>query len=95
MERDRGDSAKDLFQPLRPATGTKLILAATIGPFAWVVAWVVAAWLIYRSDAIELGLVITIACFLLAIPVLGLLVWGRNREERRFERGEDLIEDRP
>jgi hypothetical protein len=80
------DAAKDLFRPLRPATGTKLVLAAVIGPIAWVIAWLVAAWLIYRTDAIEFGLLVTIASFLIALPVLGLLAWGRNREERRFER---------
>ena len=77
---------KDLFEPLRPARGTKLILAAVIGPIAWVVAWIVAAWLIVRTDAIELGLLVTIASFLIAVPILCLLAWGRNREQRRFER---------
>jgi hypothetical protein len=95
MARKRGDAEQDLFQPLRPAKGTKLVLAAVIGPAAWVVAWLVAAWLIYRSDAIELGLVITVAGFVFAVPVLGLLAWGRNREERRFEQAGGRFEDRP
>lgn len=90
----RGDDERDLFRPLRPATGTKLVFAAVIGPVAWVVAWLVAAWLIYRSDAIELGLLVTVVSFLLAVPVLGLLAWARDREERRFER-ERRREDRP
>jgi hypothetical protein len=85
MARDH-DAERDLFEPLRPAKGTKLVLAAVIGPIAWVVAWLIAAWLIYRTDAIEFGLLVTIASFLIALPVLGLLAWGRNREERRFER---------
>jgi hypothetical protein len=85
MVRPRGEPEHDLFQPLRPAKGTKLILAAIIGPIAWVVAWLVAAWLIYKSDAIEFGLMVTIGSFLFAVPVLGLLSWGRYREERRFE----------
>src|SRR5918997_5067105 len=93
MARELGDTERDLFQPLRPAKGTKLILAAVIGPVAWVIAWLVAAWLIERSDAIEFGLLVTIASFLFAVPVLGLLAWGRAREERRFEQARDRRED--
>jgi hypothetical protein len=85
MARDRGDAERNLFQPLRPAKGTKLVLAVVIGPVAWVFAWLVAAWLISRSDLIEFGLLVTIGSFLFAFPVLGLLTWGRTREERRFE----------
>src|ERR671925_1358104 len=85
MASDRRDAERDLFQPLRPAKGTKLVLAAVIGPIAWVIAWLVAAWLIYRSDAIEFGLLMTLGSFLFAVPVLGLLALGRRREERHFE----------
>jgi membrane protein DedA with SNARE-associated domain len=88
------DHQHDLFEPLRPASGTKLVLAAVIGPIAWVIAWMVAAWLIVHTDAIELGLLITIASFLIAVPILGLLAWGRNREERRFELDGARREDR-
>jgi hypothetical protein len=84
--RHHHDAEQDLFQPLRPAKGTKLVLAAVIGPLAWVIAWLVAAYLIYRTDAIEFGLAVTIASFLIAFPVLGLLAWGRRRGERRYER---------
>jgi hypothetical protein len=85
MAWEPGDAEQDLFRPLRPAKGTKLVLAAVIGPVAWVIAWLVAAWLIYRDDAIELGLLVTLGSFLFAVPVLGLLAWGRAREERRFD----------
>jgi hypothetical protein len=94
MAREAGDTEQDLFQPLRPAKGTNLVLAAVIGPIAWVIAWMVAAWLIYRNDLIEFGLLVTIASFLFAVPVLGLLAWGRTREERRFERAERRFEHR-
>ena len=89
MARDRGDAERDLFRPLRPAKGTKLILAAVIGPVAWVIAWLVAAWLIERTNAIEFGLLVTLGSFLFAAPVLGLLYWGRCREERRFDQARD------
>jgi hypothetical protein len=94
MAREAGDTKQDLFQPLRPAKGTKLVLAAVIGPIAWVIAWMVAAWLIYRNDLIEFGLLVTIASFLFAVPVLGLLAWGRTREERRFEQAGRRVEHR-
>jgi hypothetical protein len=94
MARELGDAERDHFRPLRPAKGTKLVLAAVIGPVAWVIAWLVAAWLIERSDAIEFGLLVTVASFLFAVPVLGLLAWGRAREERRFEEATQRIEDR-
>jgi hypothetical protein len=94
MARQLDDTERDLFQPLRPAGGTKLVLAALIGPVAWVIAWLVAAWLIEHSNAIEFGLLVTIGSFLFAAPVLGLLAWGRAREERRFEQARDSIEDR-
>jgi hypothetical protein len=77
---------RDLLQPLRPAEGTKIVLAAIVGSVFWVVAWLVAAWIITRTVAIEDGLLITVAAFLIAVPVLGLLAWGRRREEQRFER---------
>jgi hypothetical protein len=53
MARELREAERDLFQPLRPAKGTKLALAAVIGPAAWVIAWLVAAWLIEHTDAIE------------------------------------------
>ena len=94
MRRKLGDTEQDLFQPLRPAKGTKLALAAVIGPIAWVIAWLVAAWLIEHSDAIEYGLLVTLGSFLFAVPVLGLLAWGRTREERRFEQARHRSDDR-
>ena len=93
MAREARNAEQDLFRPLRPAKGTKLVLAAVIGPVAWVIAWLVAAWLIERSDAIEFGLLLTLGSFLFAVPVLGLLAWGRAREERRFERTRGRVDD--
>src|SRR3954453_13451492 len=71
MGRPLGDTEQDLFTPLRPAKGTKLVAAALVGPVAWVIAWLVAAWLIYTSDTIGFGLLGTIGSFLFALPVLG------------------------
>jgi hypothetical protein len=94
MAPERRDAEQDLFRPLRPAKGAKLMAAVVIGPVAWVIAWLVAAWLIYRSDLIEFGLLVTAASFVFAFLVLGLLAWGRSREERQFEQSGRRVEDR-
>jgi hypothetical protein len=78
---------EDPFRPLRPAAGPKLIAAIVIGPMLWVVAVVVAAWLLDQTNAIELGLLITAASIVLAMIVLSLLRLARRREERRYADG--------
>ncbi len=69
---------------MRPASGPKLIAALVLGPIMWVVALMVASWLLDRTDAIELGLLLVAGSFLLAVVVLSLLRLGRRREERRY-----------
>jgi hypothetical protein len=72
------------FRPLRPASGPKLIAALVLGPVLWVVALLLASWLLDRTNAIEIGLLITAASFVFAAVVLSLLRVGRRREERRY-----------
>ena len=72
------------FRPLRPASRPKLIAAIVLGPVLWLVALSVAAWLLARTDAIEIGLLVTAASFVIAAVVLSLLRLGRGREERRY-----------
>jgi hypothetical protein len=72
------------FRPLRPASRPRLILAIVFGPVAWLVALDVACVLLARTDAIEAGLAISLASFVVAAIVLGLLRVGRAREERRY-----------
>ena len=55
-----------------------------IGPILWVAALLLASWLLDRTNAIELGLLITAASFVFAAVVLSLLRLGRRREERRY-----------
>ena len=69
---------------MRPASGPKLIAALVLGPILWLVALMVASWLLDRSNAIVLGLLITAASFVFAAVVLSLLRLGRRREERRY-----------
>jgi TRAP-type mannitol/chloroaromatic compound transport system permease large subunit len=72
------------FQPLRPASRPKLIAAIVLGPVAWLVVLVIAAWLISFTDAIEFGLLVAAGAFVLAAIVLSVLRLGRRREERRY-----------
>jgi hypothetical protein len=69
---------------MRPASGPKLIAALVFGPILWLAALVVASWMLDRTDAIELGLLVAAAAFLFAAVVLSLLRLGRRREERRY-----------
>lgn len=69
---------------MRPASRPQLIAAFVLGPILWLVALLVASWLLDRTDAIELGLLLTAAAFLFAAVVLSLLRLGRRREERRY-----------
>jgi hypothetical protein len=72
------------FVPLRPAPRGRLILRAVIGPLAWLVALLVAAIVLHRTRAIELGMLIAFVCLALSMIVLLLLRGGRNREQRRY-----------
>ena len=80
-----GDQQYDArFRPLRPASRPTVIATIVVGPVMWLVAGGVAAYLIERTDAIELGLLVAFASFVVAAIVLGLLAHGRRREERRY-----------
>jgi hypothetical protein len=71
------------FTPLRPASRPKLILAFVLGPVLWLVALLVAAVVVHRTNAIGIGLIVAGASFVVSIVVLGLLRLGRSREERQ------------
>jgi hypothetical protein len=75
------------FRPLRPASRPKLIAAIVLGPALWLVALGIAAVVLARTDAIEIGLLLTAASLALAAAVLSLLRLGRRREERRYVDG--------
>jgi hypothetical protein len=72
------------FRPLHPASRPKRIATLVFGPMLWVVALVVGSWLFDRTNAIQIGLLITAASFVFAALVLSLLLVGRRREERRY-----------
>jgi hypothetical protein len=75
---------EDRFTPLRPASRPKLIAAFVLGPIAWLIALLLVCVVVERSDLIELGLIVTIASFVVAFVVLIVLRAGRRREERRY-----------
>lgn len=74
----------DRFRPMRTASGPRLVAAIVLGPFLWVVGLVIVAVLVYRTAAIEFGVLIAVASILASVPILLLLRLGRRREERRY-----------
>ena len=72
------------FEPLHPASRASLIVGVVLGPFLWLVVIAVAAWFFEYTWAIALGLVLTVASFLIALAVLALLRHLRLRQERRY-----------
>ena len=67
-----------------PRPAGRLIAALVLGPILWLVALIVAAWLFKYSWAIQLGLAVAAATFLLALLVLALVRRGRRRQEMRY-----------
>jgi hypothetical protein len=72
------------FQPLRPASRGRLAVALVLGPLLWVVALAVAAWLFAYTWAIQIGLLVTLGSFLVALAMLAVLRTGRERQARRY-----------
>jgi hypothetical protein len=83
MTRDRRREQVELFVPLRPVPRGRLVVRVVVGPLLWLVALLVAAIVLHRTRAIELGLLIAFGCVLVSVVVLLVLRSGRNREQRR------------
>ena len=75
------------FEPLRPASRGRLIAGLLLGPVLWLLALVGAAWLFDYSSAIALGLLVTLASFLVSLVGLALVHAARRRQERRYADG--------
>ena len=75
------------FVPLRPVTRRQMIYRAVLGPMLWLVALVVVAIVVRRTDAILLGVIIAAAALGVSVVVLLLLRAGRNRERGRCADG--------
>ena len=74
------------FEPLRPATRTRLIAAFVLGPLVWLATLVVLAAVLERTRAIENALLVTVVSLLVSLPVLALLHAGRQRQRRNASR---------
>ena len=72
------------FEPLRPASRKRLLVAIVVGPLLWVVALVTVAWVFHFSSVIELGLLIVLIATVVSTIVLILLRHARDREEERY-----------
>lgn len=72
------------FEPLRPASRRRMIAAMIVGPLLWLLALFVAALAFNRSGAIAIGVLATVASFVVSLLVLALLRAARNRQEERY-----------
>jgi peptidoglycan/LPS O-acetylase OafA/YrhL len=75
------------FEPMRPASRGRVVAGFVLGPVLWLVVLIVAAWLFDYSSWIALGLLATVASFVVSLLVLALLHAARRREEKRYDRG--------
>ena len=72
------------FEPLRPASRGRLIAAFVLGPLLWLGGLVSAAVVLERSWAIAVGLLVTLASFIVSLVVLALVHAARRRQEKRY-----------
>lgn len=78
------DRSYPQFTPLGPAPRSRLVIAFVVGPALWLGALILVALLLERTNAIEIGLLVTIASFVVSLVVLLLLRSGRRRQERQY-----------
>ena len=85
----RNQTADGAFRTAAPGSPGGVVIAAFIvGPLSWLVALIVVAWVLEYTSAIALGLLVTVASFLVSLLVLALVHAARRRQERRYaERG--------
>ncbi|MEX0428708.1 hypothetical protein AB3X52_13850 [Nocardioides sp. DS6] len=76
----------DEFRPLRREDPVAVLVTLIVGPLAWAVALVVAAWLVDRTHAIVFGLEVTLVAFGASLVLLTVLRLRRDREEMRYRR---------
>ena len=81
---DDAEFPQPRFEPLEPPSRERLILVFLLGPLFWLVALLIVAVVLERTNTIEIALIITVATFLASLVVLTLLRIARVREERRF-----------
>ena len=72
------------FEPLHPASRSAVIVGVVVGPILWLVAIAAVAWFFEYTWAIALGLLVTVATFLVALVALALFRVARVRQEKRY-----------
>ena len=78
------DSPIVRFEPLRPASRRRMVLAIVIGPLLWIVAFVTVGLVLHFSSAIEFGLLIALLSAVLSLILLAGLRLDRVRQEKRY-----------
>jgi hypothetical protein len=75
------------FTPVQPVTRRRMIVRVVFGPLLWLAALVVAAFVLNRTHAIEIGFAIALVCMAVSLIGLSLIRAARDRERSRLERG--------
>jgi peptidoglycan/LPS O-acetylase OafA/YrhL len=70
------------FLPLRRASRAKRRVLLVAGPLLWLVALLVVAVVIHRTNAVEYALLVLAVSFAVALFLLGCMRAARAREER-------------
>lgn len=73
--------AWDGFSPLRPAPRGKRVAVFVLGPLAWVVALAVLVRILRNDRAVEIGLLVALVSFVVALALLVLARSLHAREE--------------
>jgi len=81
---DQQLSEVEPFTPVRPVTRRRMIVRAALSPLIWLVALVVAAIVIHRTDAIGVGFAIGLGSMVAALIALSLIRAARDRDRRRY-----------
>jgi hypothetical protein len=72
------------FSPLRRASRAKRAAVMFLGPVAWIVALAVLIEIVHEEDAIEIGLAVAAASFVLAFVALAVTRYVRARRDEAW-----------
>ena len=81
----RGLPDVDPFAPLVPTPRRWVMLRVLIGPLLWLIALVVVAVVVHRTDAILFGALIASGSLVFFLVGLAMLRARRNRLRRRYD----------
>lgn len=81
-----GLSTRVRFEPTQSASRPRMVVAMLAGSVAWAGALATVAIVTHKGEAIQYAAALTAGAFVVALVVLSLIRWGRQREERRAAR---------